>query len=126
MPGEQPRVGPELLVEEVLEGEGAPALVGVGRVERGLGLALLERGDDRGRVADVAAVDGQHREGDLGAAGEPERERDVAAGRRRAPLVLDALVGQGPARLLAVVRDGDVPEGGEAAAHCLIPAALPA
>ena len=39
--------------------------LGVGRVERRLGVALLERGDDRGRVADRAGRRSQHREGVL-------------------------------------------------------------
>ena len=109
--------GPSSLVEEVLELERPATLGRLLRVERRLGPALLERRDDRGRVADVAAVEAQDREGLRRPAGEPERDRDVRAGERRAALVLDPLVGERPAGLLAVVRDRDVPEQRLVVAH---------
>ena len=109
----------QLLVEEVLQLERAAALLGVGRVERRLGVALLERGDDRGRVADRAAVHLQHREGRCCSPRvSQKRDRDVHPRQRRAADVRDPLVVQRPARLLAEVRDVDLPESRFAVAHC--------
>jgi len=100
----------QLFVEVVRERERAAPLGDLGGVERRLGEALLQRGDYRGRVADVAAVQAQHGKGVMGATGEPEGDGHVGAGDRRATAVLDALPGKRPARLLAVVRDVDLPE----------------
>jgi len=47
-----PDVRPELLVEELLELEGARALGRSTRIERRLGEGLFERGDDPRRVVD--------------------------------------------------------------------------
>ena len=119
VPGELPDIGAELLVEELLQLERAAPLGDVRRVERRLGVALLQRGDDRGRVADSLSVDAEHGEGVVGAAGEPEGDRHVGAGDGRVAAMLDFLPGQRPARLLAVVRDVDLPEGGEGVTHSL-------
>ena len=48
------------------------------------------------------------------------RNRDGAA------VVGDFLVVERPARLLAEVRDGDVPEGGAGVAHCVHDGSVPA
>jgi hypothetical protein len=126
--GEQADVGPQLLVEEVLQLERAAALLGVGGIERRLGEALLERGDYLGRVADRPPLELQHREGDVaGVAGEPHRGRDVGAGDGDgAADVRHPLVVERPAHLLAVVRDVDVPESGFRIAHCALGCAVEA
>ena len=49
-------IGAERLVEELLELECSSPIVGIGRVERRLGVAALERLDDPGRVSDRDAV----------------------------------------------------------------------
>jgi hypothetical protein len=67
----------QLLVEEVLQLEGAAALRGIGRVERRVRVALLDRGEDRGRVGDRAPVHLQQRQGDALATGQGEGDRDV-------------------------------------------------
>src|SRR6185436_16706093 len=64
--GEQAEIWAELLVEEVLQLEGAAQLRGIGGIEGRLREALLERGDDRGRVGDRLPVELEHREGEVG------------------------------------------------------------
>jgi hypothetical protein len=81
------------------------------RVQRWLGIALLERGDDGRRVADALAVELEHREGLVSPTREPERDEHVQPRHRRLAVVVDALVRQRPPHLLAVVRDADVPQG---------------
>jgi hypothetical protein len=49
-------VGPEFLVEELLELERPAALLEVGRIQRRLRAALLQGGDDRRRIGDPPAV----------------------------------------------------------------------
>src|SRR5215213_8444759 len=67
----------------------------------------------------MATFEREDREGLLLAPGQPQGNRHVGAWKRCPAAVLDALVGEGPACLLAVVRDLDVPEGGEGVAHCV-------
>ena len=55
VPGEQPDVGTELFVEELLQLERPLPLRRVGRVQGRIRKVLLERRDDRGRVADIPA-----------------------------------------------------------------------
>lgn len=62
----------QLLVEVVLQLEGAAALFGLGGVEGPIRAALLEGDDDRGRVGDRPPVELQDRKGLLGAAAEPQ------------------------------------------------------
>jgi hypothetical protein len=108
--GEQAGVRRQLLVEEVLQLEGPTALGGVGGIEGGIRMALLERGDDRGGVADGLPVEPQDRKRAAAAPRQGERDDHVDTGHRRPALMLDALVIERPADLLAVVRDRDVPE----------------
>src|SRR5438552_10582605 len=99
----------EVLVEELLELERAPALPGVGRIQRRIGKALLERGDDARGVPDRSAVDLEHGEGGH-PAGQGKRDKHVGPGQRIAADVPYALVVERPARLLVEVRELDVPE----------------
>ncbi len=71
----------------------------------------LQGGDDLGRVADVRPVQLQHRQGRLRPPRQDQGDRDVAARQGRAAGVVDPLVLERPANLLAVVRDVDLPEG---------------
>ena len=116
MEGHVAGVGSELLVEEVLELQRPAPLIWVGGVQRRLGVALLEGGDDRRRVADRTAVELEQGEGLVLAAGDEQRRRHVRPRRRRVAVVFDALPVQRPADLLAVVGDLDVPE--LRSAHC--------
>jgi len=116
--GKQARVRPQLLVEEVLQLEGVAALLGIGRVERRVRVALLDRSEDRGRVGDRAPVHLQQRQGDALAAGQREGDRDVAPRQRRAADVGDPLVVERPAHLLAVVGDVELDQGGLVVTHC--------
>ena len=122
---EQPRVLAQLLVEELLQRQRALAFGRVLRVQRGLGVAALERGDDGGRVPDRLAVEGQDGERLLAPAREPEGDRHVRGRHGRPAGGGHALVVQRPAHLLAVVRRGDVPEHGRAhwrhSATCSVP-----
>jgi hypothetical protein len=89
--GEQAHVRAELLVEELLQRECALALVAVLRVQRLLGMATLELGDDGRRVGDGPAVEHEQRERVRAALGQPQRDRDVRGRWWRAPLVVDPL-----------------------------------
>src|SRR5690349_16826512 len=89
-----------------------PALHSVLRVKRRLRKVLLERTDDRGRVLDGLVADPHHGEGFAAPASEPQRHQHVGAGHRGAALMLDALVVEGPADLLAVVGHAYMPEDG--------------
>ena len=80
--GEVADVGPDLLVEELLQRQRLPALLGVGGVERRFGEAPLEGLDDRARAADVPSLERENGEGRLLAAGQPEGDGDVGAGKR--------------------------------------------
>jgi len=105
---QQARVRADVLVEEVLEVARAPPLLRVGRVEGRAWLELLERLDDVGRVSDRPTA--QHEDGERRSAAQTPGELAVSAGGHRAAHVGHALVVQGPARLLVVVRDLEVPE----------------
>src|SRR5207244_10727100 len=107
---EPPDVRPELLVEPLLERERPAALRGITRVQRRLWLALLERRDDRRRIADALAAEFEHGERVVAAVRQPQRDGGVRAAYRGAQAIRDRLVVERPARLLAVVRDGDVPQ----------------
>ena len=110
---EDPHVGSQLLVEEVLELERAPARAGVGRIERRLGVTVLDGLDDPRRIADCHAVELQY--GERRRAGEAPRDRPVASRLHRASHMGDALVIERPAHLLVVVRHLEVPEDGRRA-----------
>jgi hypothetical protein len=97
-----------VLVEEILQRQRPRTLARIGRVERRVGMAALELGDDPRRIADRFAVELEQRE--RPAAAEPPRPQRVQPGRRRAKAVSDALEVERPAGLLVVVREGDVPE----------------
>jgi len=108
--GDEARRRAEVLVEVVLERKCVAAPGRVLGKERALWMAPVERGDRRARVGDRFVPELQDREGDPGAAGEVEGDRDVDARQGRAAAVGDALVVERPADLLAEVRDLELPE----------------
>ena len=110
-----PDLGADLGVEVVLELERPRALRRVGRIQGRVGVKLLQRGDDRRRVADGPAVDLEDRQRAPAAAGQPGRVEGMKARERRLAHVGHALVVERPARLLVEVRDLDVPEDGKLA-----------
>ena len=101
--------GPSLLVEELLELQGAPELARIGGIERRIRVALLQRLDDAGRIADPLTVQRQHRKR-RPAASFANAQAVVHHGRRRAAHVRDLLVVERPAGLFVVVADLDVVE----------------
>ena len=117
-PGKQLGVGraaevrSQLLVEELLEFERATPLRRIVRVEPRVRPAHLDRGDDSGRIADRATVEGQHR-CRRGIPGQALGLHHVGPGKQRTADVGDVLVVKRPAHLLVVVRDLELPQHGE-------------
>ena len=97
----------ELLVEVVFQRERVLPRVGVTGIQRRLGIALFERGDDMGRIADRAAVEEQNRQRAV-----PRRTpgADQVVRAEHFAAVRDALVVERPTHLLAEMRERDVPQ----------------
>src|SRR5215207_7226151 len=117
MPGDQADGRPKFLVEVVLEIQGSAVFLGILRIERRIGPAALQGADDGGRVADRLTIQHEERKRGAMAAAQPQCGQHVGATWKGAPPVRDALVVQGPARLLVVVRDLDVPQNRLRVAH---------
>ena len=107
---QQPEGWTQLLVEVVLQVESPAALDRVLGVERRLRMAPLESADDLRRVADHLAVELQDGEGVDLAVGQRQGSDHVKSAGHRTPPVRNPLEVEGPARLLAVVRDPDMPQ----------------
>ncbi len=95
---------PGHLVEPRLQGERLPALFGVRRIERRIGIIRLQRIDDRGRPGNDKAADLQDRR--LGRSRKFPHRRRMRPRQIGDPLVRDALEVERPAGLLVVVRVG--------------------
>ena len=97
----------ERLVEIVLQRERALPRGGVTRIQRRLGVTLLERGDDPRGIGDGPAVEPQ--DGQLALARRAPGA-DQVVGAEHAAAVRDALVVERPAHLFVEVRERDVPQ----------------
>ena len=97
----------ELLVEIVFQCERALPRVGVTGIQRRLGIALFERGDDMRRIADRPAIQEQDWQR---AAPRRAPGADQVAGAEHLTAMRDALVVERPADLLVEVRERDVPQ----------------
>src|SRR5262249_9270464 len=103
-----PDMRAEFFIEEVLELEGALPLGRILGVERRLRPALLDRGDDSGRVPDRLPVESEN--GSRHPTAKAFRGQRVENWEEGAPSVGDPLEVQRPADLLVVVRDLELPE----------------
>jgi len=99
----------ELLVEIVFQSERSLPRGGVTGIERRRRIALFERGDDLGRIADRPAVQEQDGQRTV-----PRRtpRTDQIVGAKHLTVVRDTLAVERRAGLLAVVRERDVPQQG--------------
>ncbi len=103
-----PDVRSELLVEERLQLDRAPALHRVDRIERGLGVQRLQALQDAGRVGHDLVPDRERRR--LRLARQPQHARHVPDREQRAPHVRHALPVEPPAHLLVEVRHPELPQ----------------